>query len=69
MSWEDKIFWLVVSMPIIPCVICFMLGGIIGTVTMALLNAATDYKDPYTEYYDYSENEGGEECNLTNTEL
>lgn len=56
-------------MPIMPCVICFILGGIIGTVTMAILNAATDYKDPYIEYYDYSENEGGEEHNPNNTEL
>ena len=57
MGWEDKLFWLVVSVPIIPCVISFIIGGVIGTLAMAILNATSDYKDPAT--WDYIE--GGED--------
>ena len=38
-------------MPIIPCVISFIIGGVIGTLAMAMLNGVSDYKDPVTRDY------------------
>ena len=48
MSIDDKIFWLVVTMPIIQNVICFILGSIIGAVAMSIADAVEYYQDPYT---------------------
>ena len=46
MNFDDKLFWLVVTMPYIQCIISFVLGGVIGAVAMAILDALPYYKDP-----------------------
>jgi riboflavin transporter FmnP len=38
MSIEDEIFWLIINIPAIPCIVSFILGGIIATITMIILN-------------------------------
>lgn len=58
MSIEDKLFVLVVTMPIIQNVICFIIGGVIGCLAMAICNAASDFEDPYTDYYEGGEDDG-----------
>lgn len=50
MNIDDKIFWLIMTVPILPCCISFVLGGVIGSLTMSFLNDITEYKDPYSTW-------------------
>lgn len=63
MSVDDKIFWLMITMPIIPCVVSFILGGTFGVLIMAFMQGVGEYQDP-----SQWDNLGGDECNPTNTE-
>lgn len=40
MSFEDKIFWLVITMPIIQNLLCFIVGAVFGIIILALLSAS-----------------------------
>ena len=58
---DDFFNWLVfmiMTKPICECIISFSLGTILGVFIMAILNAADDFQDPYTNYYEGGEDDG-----------